>query len=84
MKMKATFKEFKDICLIIVYFRDDMGIDEINDLINDWYIMYKDSKYDDPVEYITLCQLPDVTRDSHPFWIDPRGLMLWMHHSRIN
>jgi hypothetical protein len=84
MKMKATFKEFKDICMIIVYFCEETGMEEINDLINDWYTMYKESRYDDPVEYMTLVQLPDVTRDSHHFWLDQRGLMLWMHHSRIN
>lgn len=74
--LKAKFHIFQEICLIAVYFSEDMHSDEITEVINDWFVIYKDSGYNDVKAFLVEQQLPDVTRETHSFWLDPRGVLL--------
>jgi len=74
--LKLTFQEFKKVCLIAVYFSEGMDLEEIDEVINDWFVIYKESGFDDPVHFLEYQQLVDVTRNTHSFWLSPSGVML--------
>lgn len=80
--LKVTFKEFQRICMIAVYFSEQMDLDEIDEVINEWFAIYKDSGFDDPVHFLEYQQLVDVTRKTHSFWLSPSGVMILKLHDR--
>lgn len=74
-----NFPEFKATAMIIVHFVDKMSIDGVDEMLQDWYELYKGMKYYDVIEFFQFHLNPsEVNRDTHDFWLDDRGLYL-MH-----
>jgi hypothetical protein len=73
-KPKSTFDQFKKIVMIIVFFSEKMDLEEINECLQDWYVLYKEAGDYGIVEYMKQ-HLQDVNRNSHDFWLDERGLL---------
>jgi hypothetical protein len=67
------YKEFKSIIEIAMYFSESMSLSEIEEYIQDWYVYYKESKFTDVREWIEFW-FKDVSRDTHEYWIDQRGM----------
>lgn len=80
---KVTFKAFQEVCSIAIHFTDAMDLDEIDEVVNDIYAIYKDSGFDDPVHFLEYQQMVDVTRKSHDFWLSPVGIRLLKIENRI-
>lgn len=74
-KPKSTFEQFNKMVIIIVFFSEKMDLEEINNCIQDWYVLYKEAGDYGIVEYMKQ-HLQDVNRNSHDFWLDERGLLL--------
>lgn len=83
MKHKA-FEEFNAVVIIAVHFADKMSTADISEVVNDWYILYKEMRYEEPIDFLTF-HLPsaEVNRDTHDFWLDNRGLMILYLQTRV-
>lgn len=71
MKHK-NFEEFKAVMIILMHFDDNVSTSEINEYLQEWYVMYKEATYHDPKEWAEFW-FSSVNRDEHDFWIDPGG-----------
>lgn len=78
-----NFDEFKAVMVILMYFSEKHGAADIENYFQEWYVMYKESKFYDPLEWGEFW-FADLNRDTHEHWIDPRGRMLLYLHSRVN
>jgi hypothetical protein len=72
---KQDFKVFSEHARILVYFSEGMSSAEIDEHLNEWYAMYKESSWEWPSQFIKE-HFSGITRDSHNFWLDDRGVWL--------
>lgn len=72
---KATFKDFSNVIDIIVNV-DKIDKHDLPEYYNDWFMLYKETSYTDVIEWAKF-QFADVTSDTHDFWLDKRGLMIY-------
>lgn len=72
---KQDFKVFNEHARILIYFSEKMSESDIEELIHDLYVMYKESVYDWPSQFIKW-HFSEITRDTHDFWLDDRGVWL--------
>ena len=75
MNTYKKFEEFKSVCEIAIYFSERMDIEEIKEVLNDLFELYKGMTYTNPIDFLQF-HLEDVDRNSHDFWLDKRGLMI--------
>jgi len=72
---KATFLVFKDIIEIVVNM-DQLSKEDKEEYLNDWFELYKDVSYSDVIEWAKF-HFAEVNGDTHDFWLDKRGLMIF-------
>lgn len=70
---KQTFKVFNEHARILIYFSEKMGGADIEEAIQEMYILYKENKAHEWPSPFLREHLIDVTRDTHDFWLDERG-----------
>lgn len=73
----ATFKVFQGIIDIVVN-TDLLDGEQTNEAMNEWYELYKTQNVPDVIEWAKdHFHSSMVTKDTHDFWLDKRGLMLY-------
>ena len=73
---KQTFKVFNEHARILIYFTEGMSESDIEEVIQDMYVMYKENKAHEWPSSFLKEHLQDVKRDTHDFWLDERGIWL--------
>lgn len=72
---KATFKAFSDVIGIIMNV-DQIDQRELPDHYNEWFELYKETSYTDVIEWAKF-QFAGVNPNTHSFFLDKRGLMIY-------
>lgn len=81
---KAKYNDFKETVMIAVEFSEGNSTEDIDDLCQDWYVIYKESNTVDPIQWIEDHFSLGVSRDTHSFWLSERGLMLFRMAKEID
>lgn len=85
MSAHVNFETFKNTVEIGMHFVDNMDSEEIRQHMQDWYVLYKEMRYYDVQEWLNFqFNNDEVTRDTHDFWLDKKGMMILFLQSRIN
>ncbi len=80
--MKLPFSDFKSTMFVAIHFSDSMSTADIDEVINDLYVLYKELRYNDAIEFLKFhMPIAEVNRDTHSFWLDEKGLFL-LHHAK--
>lgn len=82
-EMKQNFKVFSQHARILIYFSEQMSETDIEEHLQEWYVMYKESSYEWPSQFIKW-HFSEITRDTHDFWLDDRGEWLMDVASRAS
>lgn len=75
MKTHTTFKAFREIIEIVVN-TDLLSPQEVEEDMNEWFELYKETKYYDVIEWAKF-HFAEVNNGTHDFWLDKRGVMLY-------
>lgn len=78
-----TYEYFKSQMAILVHFVDDMSREDIEEVMNEWYALYKSYPYKTLLDWVDM-HFTVVSRDSNDYWLDARGRKLLELENRLN
>lgn len=69
-KKKIDYKLFKKTINRLMDFDWKLDGEDIDDLIQDWYIMFKEQRFETVKEFVNWNFNPkEVNKNTHPYWI---------------
>lgn len=73
----VTFEHFKSVSEIAVYFSEKMDRQDIEEVMNELYELYREMNYHEPIDFLKFHLIKEqVNRDTHDFWLDPKGMFI--------